>query len=318
MRLTLTLSLAVLTLCSACAAPSRAAARRGAPLPVGAEVVHQEGTFPGTGGLTLFEESWRPRAGEPRGVLIIVHGLKDHADRYSELAEALVAGGYAVHAFDLRGHALSEGERVWVDRFDEYVADLALFVDRVREKEPGRELFLFGHSMGGAISTLYAFEHQQKLGGLILSAAALKPGKEVSGALIALSGVVSALSPRARLLENDEEKFSRDPRVVAAMRSDPLITQGNGPARTGAELLGAMDRIGKRAQELTLPLLALHGDADQLTNPDGSRELIEKARSADKTLLLYPGLVHDLVHEPERERVISDVRAWLDARAAPR
>lgn len=307
-------SLAAALMLSACSAPSRAAAVRTAPLKISPEVEHAEGTFTGTGGLKLSEQSWRPRGVEPRAALIVVHGLKDHADRYTEMAEALVGAGYAVHAFDLRGHALSEGERVWVERFDEYVQDLELFVRRVQAREPGRPVFLFGHSMGGAISTLYSLERKTELAGLILSAAALKPGKEVSGFLIGVSGIVSALSPRSKLLESQDEKFSRDPQVVAEMKRDPLINQGNGPARTGAELLGAMERIGQRAQELTVPVLALHGDADQLTNPEGSKELIARAASSDKTLILYPGLVHDLVHEPERARVISDIRAWLDAR----
>ncbi len=310
------LSLLVLSLLSACGAgPSRAAAVRTTPLVVPATVAYQEGSFTGTGGLKLYEASWRPPTGEPRAAVVLLHGLKDHADRYAEVATALVGSGYAVHAFDLRGHALSEGERAFVERFDDYVADLGLFVQRVQAEHPGKPLFLFGHSMGGAISTLYALENQSRLGGLILSAAALKPGKDVNAVLVALSGVASALTPRAKLLEGEETKFSRDPQVVAQMKSDPLILQGNGPARTGAELLKAMDRIGQRAGELSLPVLALHGTADQLTNPEGSAELIAKAVSTDKTLTTYEGLVHDLVHEPERAKVIADLIAWLDTRA---
>ncbi|WP_164011977.1 alpha/beta hydrolase, partial [Pyxidicoccus trucidator] len=227
---------------------------------------------------------------------------------------AWVAEGYAVHAFELRGHARSEGERVWVERFDEYVEDMKLFVQRVKAKEPGKPVFLFGYSMGGAISTLYALAHPAQVNGLILSAAALKPGKDINGFLIAMSGVVSTLSPRSKLLESEDTLFSRDPQVVAQMKSDPLILQGNGPARTGAELLKAMETIGKRRAELKVPLLAMHGTADALTNPEGSAELVANAATTDKTLNRYEGLYHDLVHEPERAKVIADMVAWLNAR----
>ena len=118
-------------------------------------------------------QSWRPK-GETKGTLIVVHGLKDYSDRYSELAFAAVARGYAVHAFDLRGHGDSQGDRVWVDRFGDYVSDLSQFVARVQKDEPGKPLLLLGHSIGGAIVTLYTETEKPKLAGLITSAAALE------------------------------------------------------------------------------------------------------------------------------------------------
>lgn len=300
-----------LSLAAGCAGPSQAAATRAAPLKVADTVAFSEGHFQSHDGLKLYEASWRPTQGEPRAVLVIMHGLKDHADRYSELAEKLVGEGFAVHAFDLRGHALSEGERAWVEKFDHFVQDLDAFMARVRQKEPGKKIFLYGHSAGGAISALYSLEKKPDLAGLILAAPALKPGKDVSGFLIAASGFMSAVAPRAKLVENPPEKFSRDPAVVEAMKRDPLIHNENGPARLGAEILNAMERISKKAPELSMPLLVLHGDADQLTNIEGSQEFVNKVSSTDKRLITYPGLSHDLVHEPEKQQVIEDIRAWL-------
>ena len=62
-----------------------------------------------------------------------------------------------------------------------------------------------------------------------------------------------------------------------------------------------------------MPLLALHGTADKLTAPAGSRMLVERAPATDKTLRIYPGLFHDLVHEPKGQQVVTDILAWLDA-----
>jgi alpha-beta hydrolase superfamily lysophospholipase len=97
-------------------------------------------------------QSWRPE-GRPRSALVIVPGLKDHGGRYAEAAERLALEGHAVYVFDLRGHGLSAGERAYVRSFDDYVADLAAYVAFVRAREPGAPLFVFGHSMGGAIAT---------------------------------------------------------------------------------------------------------------------------------------------------------------------
>jgi len=306
---------ATLVVCSGCAHQEYAAGRRGTPplTVTDPSIAHAEGTFQGQGGIGLFEQSWRPA--EPRAVLVIMHGLKDHSSRYAETAEALARRGFAVHAFDLRGHGCSAGGRVWVDRFDQYVSDLAVFVDRVKAREPGKPVFVMGHSMGGAIVTTYVLTRKPDLKGLVLSAPALKPGADVSPFLIGTVGLFSAIAPGLGLLDLKNEDFSRDPAVVAAMSKDPLIQQGAGPARTASELLQALLEIGKNMEQVKLPFLVMHGTKDKLTNPEGSKELNARAGSTDKTLKIYEGLSHDLLHEPEKAQVLSDLTSWLDAHA---
>jgi alpha-beta hydrolase superfamily lysophospholipase len=269
---------------------------------------HKDGVFEGVHGTKLYEQWWRPRA-EPRGVVVVVHGLKDHSTRYRALAERLVKAGFAVHAFDLRGHGRSEGVRVWVDPFDDHLADLDIFFRRVREREPGKPALLFGHSMGGAIATLYTITRKPELKGLALSGAALKI--DVSGAVVGGTRLIAALQPNAGVFNLDLHQFSRDPAMVAGNAFDPLVFQPAAAARTGAELLGAIGAIQERMEELTLPLLILHGAADKVTPPEGSQDLQRRARSADKTLKLYPGLFHDLLHEPEKEQVMGDLVQWM-------
>jgi acylglycerol lipase len=283
----------------------------------GQDVAHEESTFEGAGGLRLFSQSWRPTEGEPQAVLIVVHGLRDHSTRYAELAHRLVGQGFAVYAFDLRGHAHSEGVRVHIDSFDDYLTDLGLFLEQVRQREPGRPIFLFGHSMGGAITTLFTLEKKPDIQGLVLSAPALKPGADVSKALIATTRVVGGVLPNLKVLELDPKQFSRDPAVVRENETDPLVFQEGGPARTASELLSALRTLSERMDELSVPVLVLHGTADTVTDPEGSKALATRARSADKTLKLYDGLFHDLLHEPEKVRVLEDVSQWLQARKAP-
>lgn len=281
-----------------------------------ASLTHEESRFAGARGTPLFAQAWLPPQGvEPRGALVVMHGLKDHSDRYADLAEQLAQGGLAVHAFDLRGHGNSEGDRVWVEAFDDYVSDLDGFVRTVQARHAGKPVFVLGHSMGGAISTLAVLDKKTPVAGLILSAPALKAGKEVNAALIWVTGVINAIAPNAKVLALPEEAFSRDAAVRAAMKTDPLIAPGAGPARTAKELLGALSSITARMEGVDVPLLILHGSADVITNPEGSKELAARAVSGDKTLKLYPELVHDLLHEPERAQVAGDIAAWIDQRA---
>ena len=277
----------------------------------GRDIAHEESTFEGTGGLQLFSQSWRPTSEQPRATVVVVHGLRDHGSRYAELAAHLVGQGFAVYAFDLRGHGHSEGVRVQVDAFEDYLVDLGRFVERVRQREPGRPVFLFGHSMGGAIVTLFTLEKKPDVQGLVLSAPALKPGKDVSKALIATTKVLGGLMPNLDVLKLDPKQFSRDPAVVKENETDPLIFQEAGPARTASQLLSALNTISERMEELTTPVLVMHGTADTITDPDGSRALAQRAQATDKTLKLYDGLFHDLLHEPEKAQVLGDVSAWL-------
>jgi acylglycerol lipase len=276
-----------------------------APLDAPRDVEHTDGTFTGVGGVQLYEQAWVPRS-PPRAVVVLVHGLKDHSTRYRAVAERLAAEGFAVHAFDLRGHGRSEGIRVWVDPFDDYLGDLEIFLARVHEREPGRPTFLFGHSMGGAIVTLYTITRHPDIAGLVLSGAALQTDVGSGGPKF-----VAALSPAAGVFNLDLKQFSRDPAVVSEGLADPLVYQGGAPARTAVGLLDAIGRIQAHMEDVTVPLLAMHGEADKITPPAGSKQLVDRAGSKDKALKIYPGLYHDLLHEPERQQVTNDLVKWL-------
>lgn len=120
------------------------------------------GSFTGPGGISLFEHWWLPET-EPRAVVVLVHGLKDHGARYVHVGGWLAGRGYAVHAPDLRGHGASDGERFFVNTFDEYVGDLEVFIGRVQRRTPERLVFLLGHSMGGAVASLFVLDRSPNL-----------------------------------------------------------------------------------------------------------------------------------------------------------
>lgn len=281
--------------------------------PVPEDIDREELTFAGTGELQLYAQRWRPRTGTVRGVLVIHHGLADHSARYAGFAERLARAGYAVWALDMRGHARSAGPRVRFDRIDELVGDLERFVALVRAREPGAPLFVFGHSLGGLVTALYAIECRPDVAGVVLSAPGIAFDIPAFGA-----GAVrfaSRLAPDAPLMTVQHDLFSTSAEVIADMKRDPLIEAPKGPGRSSRGALDGVARVWAHPERLVAPLLALHGTADKVTAPIGSRDLVVRAGGADKTLRLYDELNHDLLHEPAggAERVTADIVAWLDA-----
>jgi alpha-beta hydrolase superfamily lysophospholipase len=149
---------------------------------------------------------------------------------------------------------------------------------------------------------------------MMLSGAALKINEEIHPWLQRFSGLIGAIAPRLPTIRVDEHSLSHDLEVLRRFREDPLVFHGRMPARTGAEMVRASRQIGDRLPGLTLPVLLMHGTADRLADPAGSRQVYERAASADKTLKLYPGLYHEIFNEPERRQVVDDLIGWLDAR----
>jgi acylglycerol lipase len=273
-----------------------------------------EGRFEGVGGLRIFTRSWRP-AGKPRGIVVISHGFNSHSGHYMWPAEQFVAHGLAVYALDHRGRGKSDGERFYVDKFADYVHDLATFIQMVKIQEPGQPIFLLGHSAGGVISCGYALEYQDQLAGLICESFAHQvPAPDF--ALAVLKGI-SHLAPHAHVFKLNNEDFSRDAKWVEMLNADPLIEHEVQPTKTVAEMVRADQRLKKDFPLIKLPVLIIHGTADKATKPSGSRRFYEMASSTDKTLKIYEGHYHDLLADIDKEVVMSDIQAWIDKRLPP-
>jgi acylglycerol lipase len=255
-------------------------------------------------------------AGARRATVALVHGLAEHAGRYATLAGRLNAAGIELIAIDLRGHGSAPGRRARIERFDDYLLDTeALLSVAAHETWP---LFLMGHSMGGAIAALYAIERLpgsgHRLAGLILSSPALAPGRDVPQWMLTMSQIISRVWPGFPAMKIDAALLSRNPEIVEANRNDPLVHHGSIPARTGAEILLAMARIERGRADLRVPLLVYHGTADKLTEPEGSRAFGQHAGSPDKTLTLHEASYHETMNDLDRDRVIGELIAWIQAR----
>ena len=269
-----------------------------------------EESFIGTGGFKIFLRSWRP-ASSPRGVVVICHGVNSHGGQYKWAAGQLAASGLAVYALDLRGRGKSEGARFYVDNIADYVSDVAATVKLAKSREPGLPVFLLGHSAGGVVSCSYTLYHQAELAGLICESFAFKvPAPDFALAII--KGL-SYIAPRLPVLKLKNKDFSRDPIAVQELNRDPLIANEIQPAKTVAALVRANERLKKEFPLITLPLFILHGTADKATVPGGSQFFYDTAGSKDKKLKLYEGHYHDLLNDVGKDKVMADIKNWIQA-----
>ena len=277
---------------------------------------HQEGVFVGVRKAGLYYQGWLPE-GEPKAVLLVVHGLAEHSGRYMNLVNRFVPQGFAVYGIDHLGHGRSEGRRLVLERFADYTEPLKTYSAMVRCWQPGKPVFLVAHSMGGLIGATYLLTNQEELAGAILSGPAVKAPGSIPAATIFIGRVLSLLFPGMGIVERGTaDEICRDPAVVAAYLADPLGYQGKMTARLGAEMLGAMERLRREAGRIKLPLLILQGSADRLVDPAGARILYDGVASTDKRLIVYDGFYHEVFNEPEHDRVLDDVEQWLEAHLA--
>jgi alpha-beta hydrolase superfamily lysophospholipase len=275
-----------------------------------------EDHFQGRSDCQLFFRWARPVS--PRATLVVVHGLGEHSGRYDALAQALAAAGFVYYSFDLRGHGKSGGPRGDVHKFDDYLYDLNRFLDLVRQREKHLPIFLMGHSLGGILAVLYALDHQRELAGLVTASTAFQLASPPGALSLLGTRVLSTVAPGVKLQNDlDPAQLSNDPALPAQYLSDPLVER-QVTAQWASEFFSNYGQALERAPELTLPLLVLHGGADEIADVAGARAFHERATSSDKTLRVYTELRHELYTElPEnRNQVFADLIKWLAAHLA--
>jgi len=274
-------------------------------------MIYQHGLFQGTVDFDLFEQSWFPED-DIKAVVLLVHGLGEHSSRYEHVAEFLTSKNIGIETFDLRGHGKSDGAKAFVRSFDEYLQDVEIFYSRVLGRHPDLPLFIYGHSMGATIGALYIITRNPDINGVLLSGILLKMGDDIPLILIKMSSIIGKYAPKMKTTKLDSNSMSRDPKVVANYNDDPLNYRAGIPARTGLELITAMQRIQVQMEKITLPIMVMHGSSDKVTNPDGSIDLYEAVASNDKTLKMYQGFYHEIHNEPDKQKVFDDIINWIN------
>ena len=187
-------------------------------------------SFSGVGGTTIEYDVYEPE-GEPKGLILVSHGLGEHRGRYEHVADRLTALGLRVAVPDHRGHGKSGGPRCDTRDVTEFTTDLETL--RKLTVIDGKPTYLLGHSMGGLIALDYALDHQSDLTALMLSGALVLPGEDQPPYLIAIAKVLGKVVPTLGTLALDPKSVSRDPKVVGGLRGRPAQLPRQGQGRDG-------------------------------------------------------------------------------------
>ena len=266
-------------------------------------------------GTNLVVIDWPLDKGPVRGVVLIVHGLGEHAWRYDHVAQRLNSWGFAVRGYDQYGHGESMGLRGALPSPDRLLADLAEVMDESRARmNVGTPLIVFGHSMGGLVAARLVSLAARPVQALIMSSPALDAGLSMFQKL--LLAVVPWFAPDLRVRNGLDPSFiSHDPGIVSAYKSDPLVHD-----RISAQLAVFIARNGPAtiaaAPAWTVPTLLLYAGADKLVKPAGSRAFAQRAPKDVVSAHCFEKLYHEIFNElaADREYVFDELKRWLDAR----
>jgi len=263
-------------------------------------------------GLRFFGQGWEPDV-QSKAIVALVHGHGEHIGRYAHVGRALTESGYALAAYDLRGHGKSAGPRGHIPSYDALMNDISAFLSLLREKYPNSPLFLYGHSMGGNQVINYALRRQPKVNGVIATGPWLKLSFQPPPSQVALGRMMNSIFPSfTQATGLDTKGLSHDAEVVRLYDNDPLNHD-----KISARLFVSMYESGlwalDHAAEFSLPLLLMHGSADPITSAAASRQFADKAGN-NVTLRIWDNLYHEVHNEPEQAQVFKVMVEWLDKR----
>lgn len=271
-------------------------------------------------GLGLHRQTWP--APDARGTVLIVHGLGEHVGRYAHVAAHLNGWGWNAVGYDHRGHGRSPGNRGCLNQPDDLLHDLGRVIGAVQQAHPG-PLLLLGHSMGGLVAARYVAEGlaaspaawYRPVDALVLSSPALAlPMNALQKGLLALLG---GLAPNLAVNNGlKPEWVSRDPKVVAAYVSDPLVHDRISP-KLVRFMLDSGELVRARAAQWTLPTLLMFAGSDRCVLPGGSRAFAAAAPQAVVSTREFAPLFHEILNEPEQEEVFAVLGAWLQGWRSP-
>lgn len=267
-------------------------------------------------GETLALHEW-PLAADrrARAVVVLVHGIGEHARRYAHVAQHLNDSGFAVRAADHYGHGGSSGARGGLPSVMRLVDDLALVIDDTRRRYAGLPLVVLGHSLGGLVAASFVARAVRPVDALVLSSPGLDPGLSALQKL--LIAVLSRVAPTLRVGNGlDDRYLSHDPAVVQGYRADPLCHDRVG-ARLARFLADEGAIVQAAAPRWTVPTLLVYAGDDRLVKPAGSRRFAEAAPAAVLGATCFPALYHEIFNELEAEPVFGTLARWLDVRFPP-
>ncbi|WP_170914915.1 MULTISPECIES: alpha/beta fold hydrolase [unclassified Mycobacterium] len=298
--------------------------------------------------MVIWYRMWQPPCGiETRAAVQITHGIAEYSARYDRLARFLAARGCVVYALDLRGHGQTAGPeglgQLGVTAWEDMTADIKQLAEIARTQDPGLPLIAFGHSMGSALTQFHIQHHGDLLAGAVLCGTlGAVPGlteeayRQAIAELEAVATGSNAMAPSeffGSLLAGFNDPFAVggvtptgsewqtcDPEEIRVFQSDPLCGKPFSNAMTYSVIKGfhALWVPGNESRiPVELPILVIAGSEDPVGGRTATiqglitRYLAEGHRRLEYRF--YAGGRHEILNEPEKDRVQRDVGLWLES-----
>jgi alpha-beta hydrolase superfamily lysophospholipase len=248
--------------------------------------------------------------GDPRAIIVLVHGLGEHAGRYAGWAARFNEKGVTLLAFDLPGHGRTPGRWGVVPSPEKVYDTIDEIIRETTGSLPGVPVFIYGHSLGGGIVLNYLIRRKPSVTGAIVTSPWVILSETPPAFKVFLAKMAGTLMPGMTQSSGlKTEYLSRDPEVVNAYRHDPLV-HGQISAGLYLWMTGAAGETLARAGEITVPLLLAHGRNDMITSPSGS---VQVAGSAPRsTLKLWDEGYHELHNDLLKEEHFEFIIEWMD------
>jgi len=286
---------------------------------------NEQSTFQTSDNLKLFCQRWIPssvsNAKPGNKVLVIHHGLGEHSDRYSNILSILEGTGITVYSYDVRGHGRSEGRKGLAKDLSHLADDLDTFLQFIQKAyKITQKPMLYGHSMGGAVVLTFLSKskaNQDRVKAVVATASALGVEKNCYQAFMSsLLSCLRAVVPNTTLPSGlDVSKLSRDQNVVEAFKSDDMTHDMISIGLAFSLLESGRADIIPTASNMTLPIFLAHGEKDVITDPKATQEYFDACGSKDKTIKMYPNLMHEIHNElkEDKEKVLADLKDFITA-----
>jgi alpha-beta hydrolase superfamily lysophospholipase len=252
---------------------------------------------------------WQPLE-DPVAVIALVHGMGEHCGRYRRLAEFFTAQGFAVIAFDQRGHGKTEGKKGHITHYNQLLDGVDELIDRATLRFKDKPMFLYGHSMGGNVVLIYALKKPGILKAVIATGPWLRLAFEPSAFQLWLAQIMRNLHPGFTQSSGlKTQHLSHDQAVITAYEKDKYVHD-----KISASFFSNVYQAGlyalQHANELKIPALVMHGGDDKITSVEASREFAQRSALVSE-FKEWPGLYHEIHNEPEKEEVFQFILDWL-------
>ena len=244
---------------------------------------------------------------QPKGVIVIVHGLCEHQGRYDYVTQYLMEQGFKIYRFDHRGHGRSKGQRAYYENREIIIEDVNIFVDLALKENPNLPVFLLGHSMGGYAVSCYGTKYPGKVKGIIMSGAVTRDNKGLT------KMIPDGLDPLTYVDNQLADGVCSDKAVVEAYVND-LFVEKKISVGLFYSLKAGHKWLKENAEKFSDPVILLHGAEDGLVDEKDSREFFSEIKSIDKTLFIYSGLYHEILNEPSKDKILGHITEWLNER----